>query len=121
MVVLPDADISDPENESDSDVEDQPNSGSSKSSTDDDNNLLMDNIPLVNLATVQKGNFLWKKAEAKFDVHRFALQFTNPPDPEWIPVQFFRLFFTDDMFEHIVTQTLIYSTISNWRFQIDKS
>lgn len=138
LVLLPDADISDPENESDSDADhDDCQSddsddvrGEASSSSDDD-------IPLSTYAkkqgTSQKpkaakksatasSKFVWKKTGKHPNVTvNCKAVFTEPPSDELQPIQYFKKYFTEDMISKIVEQTNVYAAQSGSNFLTDST
>ena len=120
LILLPDADISEPENESDSDFEVQSSSDNENSDSEDDTPL-EDEIPLANLAAVSKGQYRWLKRNPIPQNREFLLNLPNPPIDEWYLIQYFNEFFTIDMFEDIALQSILYSIQSNSIFRTTRS
>lgn len=134
LVLLPDADISDPDNESDSDVEitdddDIPLSNyrrqDSSSSSDED-------VPLSSYrstTTVEpnatsknklKCNFRWRKRVAPTPSNMaWTGSFSNPPNDASRPIDYFHKFFTNELVQHIVEQTNVYAIQTGSSFRTD--
>lgn len=145
LVLLPDADISDPENESDSDydqVESDAESEYESSSDAEDvplaqlvgkpsNTSAADDEDDVPLAQVAKQAPV-KTVKPSDGGHAFRWRKLNPlkPDTEWKgcfsdpleikePIDYFRQFFSTALLEHIVQQTNIYAIQSGANFRTD--
>ena len=129
LVLLPDADISEPENDTDSDDDYQQDTDSSEGSVTDSD----DDVPLSNLMkTWTETKDTSKKTQAKVPPHTFRWsqlkapvpsrtqwsgKFTEPPEEEMTPISYFRQFFTSQLVDHIVQQTnlLAVQRASNFR------
>lgn len=143
LILLPDADISDPENESDSDYEqvqssededpgtsdddDLPlaqfvNNGSNRTEEDDDDG---DGIPLAQLLqsksrqTVPSARtYRWRKMEPMQQSDtQWKGSYSDPPDEILEPIEYFNMFFQQDLFTHIAEQTNIYAVQSGSNFR----
>lgn len=129
LVLLPDADISDPENESDSDVE--PDSNQEESSGDDGSSS-DDDLPLQRLVTKTKDchkkpnsaktdhEFRWRKkmSSLKHSDTEWKGAFSDPP-AAMEPVEYFRMFFRPPLIEKIVEQSNVYAVQSGSSFRTD--
>lgn len=131
LVLLPDADVSDQENESDSEIEFsgmEQNSDEDLSSEDDlplctfssqkQSTLLdSDDVPLSHF--VQKRNdklsstshvFRWRKMKSlKQTSIEWKGKLSNPPDVEMEPKEYFHKFFPKTLIDHIALQTNMYA------------
>ena len=148
LVLLPDADISEPDNESDSDYEqaqsDTESNYNSSSDTDDVPLAQLvgdgssspaaaidddDDVPLVRIARKSSAEtaklmsdvgrtFRWRKMTPVKPDITWKGSFSNPPDIEE-PIHYFRQFFCTPLLEDIVQQTNIYAVQCGSTFGTD--
>ena len=57
----------------------------------------------------KKHKFRWQKKDTLVKLHNFLQPFTEPPVPEMISYQYFRIFFPDEIITDVVEQTHLYS------------
>ena len=122
LIVFPDADISEPENESESDIE-QHDTTETDSTTDSEDEIplaLLDDRPLANYSVVSKGPYKWQKKAPQIPDVTFVKVISHPPEEEINPINYFRMFFTADMFDLIVVQSNRYAIQANSNFRIDR-
>ena len=68
------------------------------------------NVPYQGASKEPKMNVRWRKRNpVQFDVKYSGPQFPQPPDEELDPLQYFKMFFDDELFEHLAEQTNLYS------------
>ena len=104
LVLYPDADESDPgtESESETEIVNVQNSSTDTSADDEDIPLaqwqqnaedMEEDIPLAQIAPhLRPIRFQWEKRDAPIDNTEFRLQFSDPPEPKWLPIQYFNTF-----------------------------
>lgn len=142
-----DADISDPDNELDSDYElnqpseDEPSTssdeddlplaqftrGGSNSSTGDGNEADDNEIPLAQVvqsnssqAKPSQHTFRWrKKTPMKPSDIQWQGSFSDPPIETLEPIQYCHMFFQHELFSHILEQTNTYAAQSGSNFRTD--
>ena len=137
LLVLPDADISEPATDSESETEVKTNDASEsdeESSTDDETPLakLADEVPLAACAArLQRGNkksattstdptgFSWRHTKtAAPQANAFTGHLSGPPDIPMSTMEYFRQFFPEDLWDLIVDQTNLYALQNNRPFQL---
>ena len=141
LVLLPDAGVSDPDNESDSDYggqheEDSSDEGLSSQGSDSDtplsSNVINRKSPTgarrqaTPTASAQKPSksthaFTWQKR--KFTNHQnieWKGTISDPPE-EKTPIEYFNMFFSSEMVSHVVEQTNIYSVQLGSTFRTDQN
>ena len=114
LIVLPDADISEPGTESESEGENKQQSESENSSStesEEESEVESDeDIPLAQLAPLLRPiTFEWDKTSPVPANFEYLLQFPNPPYPEKSPIQYFLEFFSDELIHEITEQTRLYA------------
>lgn len=143
LVLLPDADVSAPENDSDSDTEfthNEHDSDGDYTSSEDDLPLSTfmtqketeqqdsDEEPLSCLA--HKGTvtcnsshvFRWRKMAAlKQMLMKWKGKFSNPPSEDMTPKEYFHQFFPKTLIDHVVQQTNIYAVQQGSNFSTEAS
>ena len=108
LIVLPDADISDPENESESKIEQHDTTETESTDSEDEIPLaLLDDRPLANLSVISKGPYKWQKKAPQIPDVTFIEGFSDPPDPEINPIDYFINLYYFTLFIH---QSLYYTT-----------
>lgn len=105
LVLYPDADISDPGTDSESETEIENVHNSTTDTSADEAEIpraqwqqnaenMEDNIPLAQVAPHLKPiRFQWENRDEPINNIDFKLQFSDPPDPKFLPIQFFHTFF----------------------------
>ena len=143
IVLLPDADRSDPDNDSSSD-EDIPlahyskkklvNENSSSSEIEDGSSSSDDDIPLSNYCaktkTAQKSvgpnrkterAFRWRKAKQPLQRDmNWKSSLSDPPAEIPKPIEYFHKYFTHELIQHTVDQTNFYAVQSGSSFRTDR-
>ena len=119
LIVFPDADVSEPDNESDDDVSvqgDENNEESDWSTSDDE--------PLSALTTQQAQpatrSFRWLKRKPLVADVSWKGSLGQPPDDVLLPIDYFQNYFCDDLLNLIVEQTNMYAAQNGSSFSVDK-
>ena len=119
FVTASDSELSElPDDINDNEIEVPPNVlVSTAEVSSDEENEDEDDVPLANLANSSSGSNIktanrvhqWRKHDAPVTDRTFQGIFTEPPEEELTPLQYFKLFFKDEILNTIVENTNLYS------------
>ena len=119
LIVLPDAAISEPGTESESEGE-RVQSESGNSSVEESEVESEEGIQFAQLTPLSRSiKFNWDKNAQVASNSEYLLQFPNPPYPRKSPIEYFLEFFSNELIEEITEQTRLYAVQNhNTNFQI---
>jgi hypothetical protein len=123
IVLFPDADVSDPENDSDDEFPANNDSGSDcESSSSEDDRPLSDLLgkPAKSKSEKTPTVFRWRKKQPHMPADiTWKGKLSDPPEEDDLPITYFRRFFPQELIRLIVEQTKIYAFQEGSNFETD--